>query len=83
MNEPRGGWTFGRILGLIVGLVGLAGFGLCSLWGITVTGSALLENRDPTALALLAYVAPGVGLTLLSFLLVRAMIRRARRAPRE
>lgn len=83
MNEPRGGWTFGRVLGLIVGLIGMAGFGLCSLWGIAVTGSALFEDWDPTALALLAYVAPGVGLTLLCFLLVRAMIRRARRSPRE
>ncbi len=82
-GNSSSGWTIGRILGLIIGLVGMAGFGLCSLWGITLTGSALFENWDPTALALLVYVAPGVGLTFVSFLLVRAMVRRARGAPRQ
>jgi hypothetical protein len=50
-ERPRGGWTFGRVLGLIVGLIGMAGFGFCSLCGLV--------------------------------LLVRAMIRRARRGGEE
>ncbi len=82
-NEPGGGWSAGRILGLFVGLIGMAGFGLCSLWGIVITGREMAREWDPTGLAMLAYIAPGLGLTALSFLLVRAMIRRSRKVPRE
>ena len=37
-EEPRGGWTFGRVLGLVVGLIGMVGFGFCSLCGLVITG---------------------------------------------
>ncbi len=33
-----GGWNFLKVLGVIVGLVGMVGFGLCSLLGFALGG---------------------------------------------
>jgi tellurite resistance protein TehA-like permease len=77
-ERPAKGWTIGRILGLIIGLLGMAGFGLCSLCGI------VLGAGSPGDMAMvMAFVLPGLGLTFLFFLLARAMIRKVRGAPRE
>ena len=36
MPETGGGWTFLKVLGLVVSLLGLVGFGLCALCGFTM-----------------------------------------------
>jgi hypothetical protein len=75
MNEPeRGssGWSIGKVLGLIVGLLGMAGFGMCSLLGFAFVGSG-----DMSIIALTAF---GVTLTVLSGWLVITMIRKARKS---
>ena len=73
-ESEGGGWTFGRILGLIVGLAGMGGFGICSLFGLIISiGSGMG--------IFVAFVLPGLGLTYLFFLLVRAMMRGANKRP--
>ena len=73
MDESASGWTFGKILGLIVGVVGMAGFGLCSSAGLIlgVTSGGLTEPL------VLLFVVLGFLLTWQFFLLARRMIRRA------
>ena len=39
MSDGRGGWTFLKVVGVIVGLLGLVGFGVCSVCGFIVAGS--------------------------------------------
>ncbi len=77
MDEPRqgsgGGWTATRIIGLVIGAFGMAGFGLCSLCGIAISTS----SRDGGGI-LLMFVLPGLVITFLFFLLIRAVARRAR-----
>ena len=66
-------WTAGKILGLIVGMVGLVGFGTCSLCGLVMGVS------DTTMLTtVLMFAAPGLIVAYLCFLLVRKMMRLAR-----
>jgi hypothetical protein len=73
-DESDGGWTPGRVIGLIVGLIGMGGFGFCSLCGLVLgAGNSSLWST------VLMFSVPGLGLTFLFFLLVRAMIRRARK----
>lgn len=73
-DDSEGGWTPGRVIGLIVGLIGMGGFGFCSLCGLVIgAGSANLWGT------VLVFALPGLGVTFLFFLLVRAMIRRARK----
>ena len=67
-SAQPGGWTIPRALGLIFGLLIMAGFGLCSLLALVV------GFRDPYWLTILPFVIAGLGLTLLGFLLVRKMI---------
>jgi hypothetical protein len=75
-GESEGGWTFGRIVGLIVGLVGMGGLGFCSLCGLVIgAGSPGMMS------AVLLFAIPGLGVAFLFFLLVRAMVRRARKPP--
>lgn len=73
-GESEGGWTFGRIIGLIVGLVGMGGFGFCSLCGLVIG----VGTRDMLGTVLM-FAIPGLGIAFLFFLLVRAMIRAARK----
>ena len=73
MNERGGGsgWSVLKVLGVIIGLIGLAGFGLCSVFGFA------FGIRDPLVLGLTLI---GVGLATASGYLVVAMFRSARRA---
>jgi hypothetical protein len=64
------GWTFLKVVGVIFGLLGVAGFGLCSLCGFVISGG----DGDIVLLALL-----GAGLAFLFGWLVVAIFRRARR----
>ena len=73
MNEPeRGtsGWSVGKVLGLIVGLLGMVGFGLCSVLGL-----AFVFTGD---MSIILLTALGVAMTFLSGWLFRTMIRKAR-----
>src|SRR5262245_45059470 len=81
MNEPdpgsEGGWNAARVLGMIVGVIGMVGFGFCSLCGVVMGFSDNGKYWE----VILVFVVPGFILTLLAFLLVRAVIRRVRRKP--
>jgi biotin transporter BioY len=78
MNEPNpapeGGWNAARVLGMIVGLIGMVGFGFCSLCGLAfgVSDSKLWG-------AVLMFSIPGLMFAVLFFFLVRTVIRRVRR----
>lgn len=81
MNEPEsgsdGGWSVGKVLGLVVGLLGMAGFGFCGLCGIVLgMGSGGSEMSFILTCGVAGLVVAGV-----FFLLVRAIIRSARRKP--
>ena len=59
MNEPgegRSGWTFLKVLGVIFGLLGMVGFGLCSLCGFVVASN----DSDILLLALLGAFLAGL-----------------------
>jgi uncharacterized membrane protein len=73
MNElerETSGWSVGKVLGLILGLLGMVGFGLCSALGFVFVFSGDLTIIMMTAL--------GVVMTFLSGWLFVTMIRRAR-----
>ena len=78
MNEPEpdsgGGWTVGRVLGLIVGILGMAGFGVCGVCGL------LLGTTSSMGFAALCGVV-GLLIAAAFALLVRAMTRRAQGKP--
>ena len=82
MNEPNpgsgseGGWNAARILGMIVGVIGMVGFGVCSLCGIVI---GMGDSRWWGAVA--AFTIPGIILTALFFWLIRTVLRRANRKP--
>jgi hypothetical protein len=79
-SQAEGGWTFFRILGLIVGVLGVAGFGLCSLYGLPFVFSPYIWTEGGWPIILVIWL-PGVALTVAFFLLVRAMVRRAAPKP--
>ena len=71
--RPGGsGWTAGKVIGVIIGLLGMVWFGLCSLCGIVFLGS---EYSDASVLFLTIL---GVALTLLCLWLVVTMFLKAR-----
>jgi hypothetical protein len=74
-SKPEGGsgWTFGRVVGLLVGLLGMAGFGVCSLCGIVVS----LDGKYFDGFLLMLIIL-GLGLCALCCWLVVTMFRRAR-----
>lgn len=77
-SRPRAtGWSLPKALGLVVGVVGMAGFGFCSLCGLAVGA----QSREMIGVALL-FAVPGLAIAVLCFLLARKMVRLAR-APRE
>ena len=81
MNAPgpgsEGGWNGARVLGMIVAVVGMVGFGICSLCGIAVGVS---DNGRYWG-TVLAFVIPGLILTLLFIWLARTIVRRVKRKP--
>ena len=69
--EPTtSGWTFGKVVGLLLGLLGMIGFGLCTLCGLAFSGSG--DYWIP--------ILMGAGMTALSTWLAVAMVRKARKA---
>lgn len=77
-SDPPSGWTAGKILGLVVGLLGMVGFGVCSLCGLVMGISEL--NMLTTVLM---FAVPGLLIAYLCFLLVRKMVRLAKPADRN
>ena len=74
-EEPQpstSGWTFGKVIGLLLGLIGMIGFGLCTLCGLAFAGSDDAE--------IWVWIALGALMTALSIWLMVAMIRKAREA---
>ena len=80
MNEPdsEGGWTFVRIIGALVGLIGMVGFGVCGLLGLVISANGGLGASDGFIFLL---ALAGLALAALFFMLVRAMFRNSRRKP--
>jgi F0F1-type ATP synthase assembly protein I len=68
--DDGSGWTFFRVLGLIFGLLVMAGFGFCSLCGLSY-------GMGSEPMGLLVFILPGFLLVFLGFLLVRRMLRLA------
>jgi hypothetical protein len=84
MNDPEqgssGGWSVGKVLGIVVALLGMAGFGFCGLCGL-VLGVANLGDSG-TAIFV---ICGAIGLVIAAgFLLIaRAVHRGAQRKPPE
>jgi biotin transporter BioY len=75
-QPPGDGWSAGKVIGLIVGLIGMIGFGFCSLCGITMG----FQSHDLFGIVL-PFAVPGLILAVLCFLLVRKMVRSANAPP--
>ena len=74
--RPHSGWSFAKVIGVIVGLIGMVGFGLCSLCGMIVgIGGGLGEFWF--------LVVAGMAMTALSVWLVVTMFRKAREKREE
>jgi len=71
-KEPGDGWTPWRVIGLVLGLIGMVGFGLVGLCGVFLAG--LSNDSSFHVLVVMAFV-----LCSLCLWLVVAMFRRARR----
>jgi len=78
MDENPGpttsGWTFGKVIGLIIGVIGMVGFGVCTLCGL-----AFFSREGGVWVLILA----GAGMTALNVWLIRTMVRKAREAREE
>ena len=70
MGQEGGGWTFLKVIGVIVGLLGVVGFGLCSLFGFAIG----FQDFGVLAMALM-----GAGIAALFGWMVAAIIRSARK----
>jgi hypothetical protein len=68
VGQGGSGWSFLKVLGVIVGLLGMVGFGLCSLCGFVVGG------RD-SGILLLALL--GAGMAALCLWMVIAIFHKA------
>jgi hypothetical protein len=76
-QEPRGeGWTVGKVIGLVVGLVGMIGFGVCSLCGLAMS----FQSRELFGVILM-FSVPGLILAVLCFVLVRKILRSGNTPP--
>jgi uncharacterized membrane-anchored protein len=75
-KEPADGWTPGRVIGLVLGLICMVGFGLVGL-----CGAFFASISHDASLNLLVVIA--FALCLLSLWLVVAMISRGVRKRRD
>jgi hypothetical protein len=72
-TPPSSGWSFGKVLGVVLGLIGMAGFGVCTLCGVVISFDNSMGGVWPFVLA-------GAVMTFLSTWLVMTMYRKAREA---
>lgn len=72
-QPPESGWSVGKVIAVILGLIGMVGFGVCTLCGV-VFG---LDMGDGEIWLL---TLAGAAMTALSTWLVTTMFRKAREA---
>ena len=76
-EQPRpdsgSGWTAGKVIAVVLGFLGMAGFGVCSLCGIVISIDSQYADGFVWFLTIL-----GIGLTALCTWLVVTMFRKAR-----
>ena len=72
-RPPESGWSVGKVLAVVLGLIGMVGFGVCTLCGTV----AAFDMHDSEIWIL---VLGGAAMTALSTWLVVAMFRKAREA---
>jgi hypothetical protein len=65
------GWTFGKVIGLILGVIGMIGFGVCTLCGLV-----FFSGEGGVWVLILG----GALMTSLSVWLMVTMVRKAREA---
>lgn len=70
-TPPSSGWSFGKVLGVVLGLIGMVGFGVCTLCGVVISFDSNMGDVWPFVLA-------GAFMTFLSVWLVMRMFRKAR-----
>lgn len=67
------GWSFGKVVGMALGIIGMVGFGVCTLCGVVISFDGNMGGIWPFVLA-------GAFMTGLSVWLIRTMLRKAREA---
>lgn len=75
-NNPESGpsgWTFFKVIGVILGVLGMVGFGLCTLCGVVI---GLNDDFGD----FWVWVLAGAVMTGLSFWLVRTIVDKVREA---
>ena len=70
-SPPDSGWSFGKVVGVVLGLIGMVGFGVCTLCGVVISFDNSMGGVWPFVLA-------GGVMTSLSVWLVMTMFRKAR-----
>ena len=77
MDEKRApttsGWSFFKVIGLLIGLIGMIGFGLCTLCGV-------FAGLDGGLGDFWIWVLIGAFMTWVCYQIVASIIRRAREA---
>jgi hypothetical protein len=73
LQSSTSGWTFFKVVGVLLGILGMVGFGLCTLCGVAVSFDGGLGD-------LWIWVLAGAVMTGLSVWLVFTMFRKAREA---
>lgn len=68
-RNPGSGWNFLRVVGFVLALFSMVGFGVCSLCGLVISGG----NTD-----ILALVAIGTALTVGAIFWLNAIWQRVR-----
>ena len=69
-GQPSG-WSFGKVVGVILGLIGMVGFGVCTLCGVVLSFDSHMNDIWP-------FILIGGFMTFLSVWFVRTMYRKAR-----
>jgi hypothetical protein len=76
MEEPSqspSGWSFLKVVGVLIGFIGMAGFGVCTLCGVVISLDGNMDGIWPFVLA-------GGVMTFLSVWLIRVIFRKVREA---
>jgi len=72
-QPPESGWSVGKVIAVVLGLIGMVGFGVCTLCGTVIA-------FDMNDMGIWIPVLGGAVMTALSTWLVSAMFRKAREA---
>ena len=72
-QSPESGWSVGKVIGVVLGLIGMVGFGVCTLCGVVI-------NFDTHDSGIWILVLGGAAMTALCTWFVMSMFRKAREA---